>query len=117
VVFLVSDFLDTNFEKALRVSAKRHDVIAISVTDPLEASIPNAGLVEFEDPETGRTVLVDTSKKEFRTKFAADAAARRKAVSVLLASAGVDEIAVSTDKGYVEPLIRFFKKREKIIRR
>ena len=69
VVFLVSDFQDTGYEKELRVTARHHDVIACPVTDPCESALPDVGLIELQDPETGELLLVDTASPSVRRAF------------------------------------------------
>ncbi len=113
VVFLVSDFLSSNFESALRIAARRHDMIAISISDPRESVMPDAGLIELRDPETGDTILLDSTSRSFRERFARESENRRIALQTLFFSIGVDQIDITTSTDYVEPLVRFFKKREK----
>lgn len=117
VVFLVSDFFSPPFDKALRVASKRHDLIAVSINDPREDSFPDAGLIELEDAEHGGSVLVDSSSREFREFYKKEMEKRRSTVSSTLRSTGVDQICVSTETEYVEPLVRFFKKREMMMKR
>lgn len=116
VVFLVSDFFTSPFVKPLRITARRHDLVALRLCDPRESELPAMGLVDFEDAENGGTVLVDTSSKEFRDRYRKEMQGRSAAVSQLFKSNGVDEIPVSTETDYVEPLVRFFKKRERCSR-
>lgn len=113
VVFLVSDFFDSGYQSSLRISARRHDLIAISLTDPRELEIPNVGLIELEDPETGERMLVDSGSRKFREQYKEESVSRRKQASSFFRSIRVDEVPVSTGGDYVEPLIRFFRKREK----
>jgi len=114
VVFLVSDFISAGFEAPLRVAAKRHDLVTISVSDPREELIPQIGLVEFEDAETGETVLFDTRNKRAMEMYGRERAAQRARLDELFRSTGVDEIRVSTESGYVAPIVKFFRKREKL---
>lgn len=111
IVFLMSDFQDRGYEPALRVAARRHDVIAVTATDPRELELVNAGLIEVEDAETGETVLVDTGSRRVREQYAARAAAQRDARRQVLSSARVDQIEVSTAEPYVGPLIAYFRRR------
>ncbi len=113
VVFFVSDFFSSNFESAFRVASRRHDIIAVSISDPREKIIPNVGLIELRDPETNDIILVDSSSKSFRNRFRKENEKRTAALQNLFRSVGVDLIEISTDTGYVEPLVKFFKKREK----
>jgi uncharacterized protein (DUF58 family) len=117
VVFLVSDFISTNFETPLRVSAKRHDLISISMTDPREATLPRVGLIELEDAETGESILFDTRDKRSIAAYEREVKRRRTEFDELLKSTGVDDIRVSTDTGYITPIVKFFQKREKALRR
>jgi uncharacterized protein (DUF58 family) len=116
VVFCVSDFLDTGFEAPLRVAAQRHDLIAITIVDPRELTLPNVGLIELEDPETGKTMLVDTRSRAVREAYHKEAMKRKEKLGTFFKSHGIDEIPVLTEADYVDPLIKFFKKREKMYR-
>jgi uncharacterized protein (DUF58 family) len=116
VVFLVSDFFTPPFSAPLRVSAKRHDLVAIRLSDPRESELPNIGLVELEDAETGGALIVDSSSREFRQRYASEMKKKVEAVSQVFTSTGIDEIHVSTETDYIEPLVKFFKKRERLIR-
>jgi uncharacterized protein (DUF58 family) len=117
VIFLVSDFISPSFDAALRVSARRHDCIACPVSDPREMEFPNIGLVELEDAERGGTVLVDSGSPAFREHYAKTMRARREKITSLFQSYGIDEIAVNTATEYVDELVKFFRKREKMLSR
>lgn len=113
VVFLISDFIAAGYESTLRVAGKRHDVIAVTITDPLEQALPDAGLVLLEDAETGASVLVDAGDTKTRAEYqrlAAEALARRDRQ---LQSVKVDRVDVLTHQSYVEPLAKFFKSRSR----
>ena len=110
-VFLVSDFLDTNFKKSLSLVNRKHDVIAIDVSDPAEKTLPRSGIVELADAETGKTILVDTASKAFTRKYANAQSLRDIALDEAFKSSGVDKIAISTDKPYINDLIKFFHRR------
>jgi uncharacterized protein (DUF58 family) len=116
VVFLVSDFFTPPFVKPLRVAAKRHDLIALTLRDPRESEMPDIGLIELEDAESGSTLLVDSSSKEFRNRYSKEMKQRAAAVSQSFSANGVDEVPVSTATDYAEPLVKFFRKREKTLR-
>jgi uncharacterized protein (DUF58 family) len=116
VVFCVSDFIAKGFEAPMRVAAQRHDLIAITITDPRELTLPNVGLIDLEDPETGETMLVDTRKKAVRDAFNKEALKRKETLRTFFKSHGIDEIPVLTEADYVDPLVKFFKKREKMYR-
>jgi uncharacterized protein (DUF58 family) len=117
VSFLVSDFLapPAQYERALRIAARRHDLIPVTVTDPLEEALPSIGLVELEDPETGELVVFDSSGPEGRA-FAAESRAIRAAREALFKKLDVDAISVSTDKPYLPALTSFFEARARRLR-
>jgi uncharacterized protein (DUF58 family) len=107
-VFLVSDFIESDFKKPLSLLNKRHDVIAVSVRDRAEVTLPAAGLIEFADAETGEIILVDTSSRRFRDRYSSTSARRYDELKSLLRSINVDCINISTDKPYIQDLVRFF---------
>ena len=113
VVFLVSDFQAEGFERSMRIIGKRHDLVAVTVVDPREVSLPNVGLVELEDAETGETVLVDTGSAAVRKRYERLGRERTARFRELFASMGVDQIEVMTDRDYVPNLVRFFRMRER----
>jgi len=117
IVFLLSDFMDSGYEKALKQTARRHDLIAIRVFDPREESLPAVGLIQLEDAETGQQVLLDTSSRKVREAYAAEAVRRTEALRQLMRSAGVDLVEASTDGTHLNSLIRFFRTRERRLRR
>ena len=119
VVFLVSDFLQSarrpdeaaDYEKLLRVVARRHDVVCIPVSDPAEAQLPDVGLAELEDPESGELVLVDTSDRAVREQFAAAAQADVEHRDRFFARSGIDNVPVATDRPYIQSIRALFKRR------
>jgi uncharacterized protein (DUF58 family) len=111
VTFLVSDFRDDGFEKALAVAGRRHDLIAVRLSDAREEELPSVGLLELEDPETGERVVVDTSSPTFRAAFRTVNGRRRAVLDRTLRRSKVDVIDVETGRPYVKPLMRFFKDR------
>jgi uncharacterized protein (DUF58 family) len=117
IVFLLSDFLDQGFEKALKRTGRRHDLIALHITDPREEEMPAVGLLEVEDAETGKHLLLDTFSREVRAAYAAAAQKRRETLRQLARSSRVDLIEISTAGGHLEALIRFFHLRERRLRR
>ena len=112
-VFLISDFLTENFEKALHVANRKHDIIAISVTDPREVSLPDVGLIDLVDAETGEAISIDTGSAQIRNDFYQSAYGHQEKLKGLFRSIGVDHIDILTDRSYVEPITRFFKMRSK----
>jgi uncharacterized protein (DUF58 family) len=113
VVFLVSDFWDEGYEGRLRIAAKRHDLIAVSIIDPREMALPETGLVELEDAETGERVLIDCSSRAVRTRYQELARQREARLRELFHSAGVDRIRVVTGRDTVRDLVGFFRMRER----
>jgi uncharacterized protein (DUF58 family) len=117
IVFLLSDFLDHGFESSFKRTGRRHDLIAIRISDPREEEMPAVGLLELEDAETGQRLLLDTSSVAVRQAFARAAQGRREALLQLARQAHVDLIEVSTAGGHLDALIRFFRLRERRLRR
>jgi uncharacterized protein (DUF58 family) len=113
VVFLISDFLSDNYLKPLQISNNKHDVVAMKVSDPREASFENVGLIELEDAETGEVVLINTSSKKFRQEFAARAKDDNENLKRNLQLINIDFINIQTGESYIAPLVNFFKMREK----
>ena len=117
IVFLLSDFLDGGYEDAFRRAARKHDLIAVRLTDPREEELPSVGLLELEDAETGRRLLIDTGSKAVRDRYKKEGRKRRAAIKQLASSSGTDLIEVSTDGTHLDALIRFFRLRERRMRR
>lgn len=112
--FLVSDFQTRiDFEKQLRVANKKHDVVAISISDSMEKKLPNVGIIEFEDAETGEIITIDTSDGDFRKKVFAASMQHEDELFTFFARNKIDFIEVSTEKPYVESIAKFFKSRER----
>ncbi|HUT29731.1 MAG TPA: DUF58 domain-containing protein [Sedimentisphaerales bacterium] len=107
-VFVVSDFIETDFKKPLSLLNKRHDVIAVPVRDRAEVALPGVGLIEFQDAETGETILIDTASRKFRNRYGQNSAGRFDNLRNMLRSINVDCINISTDKPYIQDLIQFF---------
>ncbi len=117
VAFLVSDFLAPagQYDRALRIAAGRHDLVPVTVTDPLEEALPSLGLVDLMDPETGEVVVFDTSGPEGRA-FAQDVQRRREARESLFRRLSLDPISVRTDRPYLPALTSFFEARARRLR-
>jgi uncharacterized protein (DUF58 family) len=116
VVFLVSDFINSGYEKALHIANRRHDVVAITVTDPRELELRDVGFIELEDAETGEVVLLDTSYADVRSSYSKQSTQNIQIRDKLFQSINVDHIDIRTDQSYIEPLIRFFRIRAKRFR-
>lgn len=117
IVFLLSDFLDRDYDRAFQRTGRRHDLIAVRITDPGEEELPDVGLLEVADAETGERLLVDTGSRAVRDTYRAEAIQRREQLRQLARSASVDLVEVSTDGGHLDALIRFFRLRESRLRR
>ena len=126
VVFVLSDFAllyppdesveseaYARWERAVRLVAKRHDVVAVSIRDEAESAVPNVGLLVMRDPETGEQVAVDTSRPELRSRFHVFMSQERNALRRTFRRNGVDEIDVGTTGSFVIPLLAFFRRRER----
>jgi uncharacterized protein (DUF58 family) len=116
IVLVISDFFDSGFTKPLRVVARRHDAIAVHLLDPREQELPSMGLVDLTDAETGETVVIDTTDRRTRRTFAMHAGARQAEIAQLFRRIRMDYVPIRTDEGYVEPLMRFFRKRNRLPR-
>jgi len=110
-VFLISDFLAEGFERDLQIANRRHDLVAIRIIDPLEEQLPDIGLIELEDVETGETVLLDTSYNEIRETVTENVMNQKNSLEKMFKSIGIDFIDIYTHQSYVKPLTRFFRVR------
>jgi uncharacterized protein (DUF58 family) len=117
IVFVLSDFLDVDFTRAFKQTARRHDLIAIRLTDPLEERLPPAGLVEMEDPETGGRYLLDASSQAVRTAFEQASHERTRELRALSRAAQADLIDVATDGNHLDALVHFFGVRARRLRK
>jgi uncharacterized protein (DUF58 family) len=111
VAFIISDFHAGGYEGTLRLAGQKHDITAISLTDPREMALPRIGLVTVRDPETGAEMLIDTEDKRERERYTFDRAQAALARRRLFASLGVEEVPLRTDRSYIQPLLAFFKAR------
>ena len=114
---MVSDFFDQGFERAMRTANRKHDVIAVHVTDPRERVIPDVGLISLTDPETGMRGIYDTGSASFRRLFDVTARQHADELASLFRSSGIDFITIDPSASVVDPLIKFFRLRERRIRR
>ena len=113
VAFVISDFFGDHFQKALKITNRYHDVIAVTLNDPREKDLPDCGLVELRDAETGQRVVVDSSNPRVRQTYEEAASQRFTRRNRLFAATKVDHIDVSTDVPYAQELVRFFARRKK----
>ncbi|MGE0867234.1 MAG: DUF58 domain-containing protein [Kofleriaceae bacterium] len=117
VLFLISDFLDDGYIQVLRHANRKHDVVAALITDPREAEMPPAGLVTLEDAESGRTRLIDTRSRAFRDELTRRAETRQRGLREQLRATGMDLVVFDAAGSMVDPLLRFFRERERRLRR
>ncbi|MEZ0387384.1 MAG: DUF58 domain-containing protein [Verrucomicrobium sp.] len=111
IVFLISDFIDKGYEKALKITNQRHDVIAVQISDPSETQLPDAGWVNMEDAETGEVIEVNTSDPRVKSRYREMALAQQDARRRMLQRAGLDLIEAATDQPYLTELQNFFERR------
>jgi len=116
VTFIISDFISPNFKKMLAVANKRHDIVAVTITDPKELEFSDIGLVKLFDAEKKRDFILDTSDKKLRQEYARKNQLRIKERETLFRSLGVDSIDVRTDVPYSQSLLKFFRSRERRMR-
>ena len=111
VAFLISDYAARGYEKAMRIVSKKHDLIAVTITDPIEKDLPSVGMIRLRDAETGETMLLDTSSADVRWRYMRNARAIADERDGLFRSAGVDAIHLRNDQPYVSDLLKFFRMR------
>lgn len=111
IAFVLSDFMDKDFEDALKIASRKHDVVALKVLDKAENELPKIGLAKFKDLETGETKWVNTSSKKTRRKYKEKADERDEALRKLFRKSKTDFAEILTDEGYIKPLMNLFKKR------
>jgi uncharacterized protein (DUF58 family) len=109
LAFLISDFLGRGFDKPLRAQARHHDLIAVPIFDPRELQLPDCGLIDFEDAETGEIWTMDTSDEQTRIAYEREAWRRSEALANLFRSAGVDALRISAGSNYLPDLISFLR--------
>jgi uncharacterized protein (DUF58 family) len=112
ITFVLSDFVSNPFDEALKIAAKKHDLIAVKISDGREQVLPNVGLIKLMDGETGKYQWLDTSSKNVRMTYAKEMAERNRMIDGMFSKSSVDMIQLETGKNYIVPLINFFKKRE-----
>jgi len=113
VTFVISDFFSKDFKKSLSIANRRHDVIAVTITDPREVELPNVGLMELADAETGQEITIDTSSRIARDRYKTASSRMLEDRRHLFTSVSIDHIDIRTDKPYIEEFIKFFKMRKK----
>ena len=113
IAFLISDFQATNYETNVKLARQKHDLVAIYISDPRERDLPKIGLINLRDSESGETLLIDTDNREMTKLLTSYERGKWGKFKKLFRSIGVDTIEIDTDGSLVEPIIRYFKIREK----
>ena len=111
VFFLISDFIDRDYARALKLVRRRHDLICVSLVDPRERQLPNIGFVSLHDAESGEQMLIDTSSLRIRQQFAERQLKLANARATLFRRLRIDEVKVDVSQSYVDPLVQFFQTR------
>lgn len=115
IAFVVSDFISENFEEALKIAAKKHDVVCLRVFDPRECDLPDIGLLKVRDAETGDMLWVDTASTLVRNTYREAYRKKQEELEDMMTRAGVDKVALAAHEDYVKPLMRLFKKRARLV--
>ena len=113
VCFVLSDFMASGYETALRVMARRHDCIGLHCWDPRERTLPDVGLLQLRDPESGQQQWVDTTHPDFQRNYTAVFEARRSQTEAMFRRAGADFLSLPTTESYTHALLEFFERRAK----
>jgi uncharacterized protein (DUF58 family) len=113
IVFLVSDCMDTGFDRSLRLTAKKHDLTVLRVADPAEDELPDVGLMSVKDPETGQVSLINTSSKSLRRRYQLERTEQDAWLTDMFRRLNVDSTKLYTNGPVVEPLARLFDQRSK----
>jgi uncharacterized protein (DUF58 family) len=112
ITFLISDFYEDNLKKPLSIASKRHDLVAINITDPREREMPDVGVIRLNDAETGKSYLLDTSDSSVREKYKKEALKREEERKKLFYSVKIDHVNIDTSSSYEAALVTFFNKRK-----
>ena len=110
---MVSDFYSENFTKPLKILKQKQDLIAIRITDNIEKELPDVGLIELEDEETGEQILVDTSDQEFQNNYKKEIQKNETKLTNIFKKYKIDQIEITTEESYEKPLRKFFNIRKK----
>jgi len=113
IAFLISDFMDDNFEEALKIASKKHDLVGLQIYDLREKELPDVGLMKVRDAETGEFTWIDTSSTYVRNVYHEKYRKRQEDLNDLLTRVGMDYVTIAAHEDYVKPLMRLFKKRAK----
>jgi uncharacterized protein (DUF58 family) len=111
VAFLISDFIDNQYDDAIKIASKKHDLIALKITDRRESELPPVGMIYSVDAETGEKIWIDSSSKKVRDAYKTHFFKRQKELDDVLLKYGVDSVTLDTQSDYIRPLKSLFKKR------
>jgi uncharacterized protein (DUF58 family) len=109
--FIISDFIDENYEDALKIAGKKHDIIALNIYDLRESELPQVGLIRVKDAETGRLMWIDSSNKKTRENYFRWWSGEQLKMNEMFNRYGIDSVRIRTDEDYVKPLMNLFKRR------
>ncbi|MBN2018217.1 MAG: DUF58 domain-containing protein [Candidatus Cloacimonetes bacterium] len=113
IIFVISDFFDTDYKKTLQIVSQKHDVVAIRILDPKEYDIPEVGFITFQDAETGKEVVINANDKRLRERYEEYIQKTINEFPQLLKKLKIDLIDIRTDTDYIEDIVKFFKERAK----
>jgi len=111
IIFLISDFIDKEFSRAIQQVRRRHDLIAVSLCDPRERELPDVGFINLEDAETGEQIVIDTRVLQVREEFREMQKESERELRKLFRRLDVDHVSIDVTKSYVEPLVGLFNAR------
>ncbi len=111
IIVLISDFQSKDFDKQLKMTHRKHDLVSIHVFDPLEMKLPDLGIVPYIDSESGNLIYLDTSSKKVQNAYSTRKIVQNSAMREMFTKLGIDSVRVDTTKSYIEPLMSFFKRR------
>jgi uncharacterized protein (DUF58 family) len=111
IIVLISDFQSKDFDKQLKITHRKHDLVSIHVFDPLEMKLPDLGIVPYIDSESGNLIYLDTSSKKVQNAYSTRKIVQNSAMREMFTKLGIDSVRVDTTKSYIEPLMSFFKRR------
>ncbi len=113
VAFVISDFLDEGYERALKIAHRRHEIVPLVVQDPMELRLPDMGIVNFRDPETGQIVAADTSSNAVRQCYAAHVDRLQRDRERIFRKLEIDSVLIDTANDHIDPVVRYFRRRAK----
>ena len=108
---MISDFIDNDYEEALRIATKRHDLVALNIYDAGETNLPKVGMIRLKDAETGKMIWVDTGSRRIRNTYSTWWKNEQELFRELMMKTGIDTVSIRTDEDYVKPLMNLFKRR------